>query len=162
MINWPAAQTRRWRCPGLALPPLHILPDGGRRQLICKQPISAPPFRPAMCTFSSQAPPHLTAPNTHIPPHIGSPPDQDVMLHDIISSGAANLPAPLFFLSLPHTGHLSSQTGLPLGPGAQGQDWVTHSGWVKQARGEARDGEGKKKVLLFQSRLNITIIKLQG
>lgn len=39
------------------------------------------------------------------------------------------------FHFLPHSGHLSNQTGLPLGRGAQGQDWVTHSGWVKASRG---------------------------
>ena len=62
------------------------------------------------------------------------------------------------FHFLPHSGHLSKQTGLPLGSGAQGQDWVTHSGWVNAGRGTLQGGE----VLLFQSRLNITIIKLQS
>lgn len=62
------------------------------------------------------------------------------------------------FHFLPHSGHLSNQTGLPLGRGARGQDWVTQTGWVNVGRGTLWDWRG---VLLFQSRLNITIIKLQ-
>lgn len=137
MINWPAAQTQRWRCPCLTLPPLHIL----RYWRKTTADLQTAYQRAAIPTchvyiFQPRPPPQPHPP--HITPRITSPPDQDVMPHDIISSGAANLPGPVLFLSLPHTGHLSSQTGLPLGLGARGQDWVTHSGWVKQARGEAR------------------------
>lgn len=58
-----------------------------------------------------------------------------------------------FHFFLPHCGHLSNQTGLPLGRGAQGQDWVRQNGWGNVCRGNL----GGK--VLFESRLNITIIK---
>lgn len=79
---------------------------------------------------------HYDLPSVHFPASIPNSPlhhPQTTMSWLMISFPLGRQIYP--FLFLPHSGHLSNQTGLPLGRGAQGQDWVTHSGWVNTVRG---------------------------
>lgn len=66
-------------------------------------------------------------------PRLPLPSPQTTMSWLMISFPLGRQIYPFHFL--PHSGHLSNQTGLPLGRAAQGQDWVTHSGWVNVGRG---------------------------
>lgn len=91
-------------------------------------------------------------PATQLP--LPSPTDHDVMAHDIISSGTANLPPS--FVATQWTFIKSDRTTSGKGCTGTGLGHI-HSGWVNTSRGNL----GGTKVLLFQSRLNIIIIKLQ-
>lgn len=155
MINCPIAQTQNQRCLCQPSSPTSwncrplLSGTEGTRWLICKQAISTPSLRPAIRTFSSQATPPT------LPPLCASPLDHDVMAHDIISFGTANLLFPFFatewtFINSDRITSGKGCTGTGLG----------HTQWVGKCR-HGTFGE-EKKVLLFQSRLNITIIKLQS
>lgn len=89
-----------------------------------------------------------------VPP---SPPNHNVMAHDIISFGMANLPL-AFFFSFSELWTFIKSDRVTSGKGCTGTG-LGHTQWV--GPGGSRGFRGRK-VLLFQSRLNITIIKLQS
>lgn len=93
MINWPAPQTQSRRCPVLQTgSPTSC--NGGAYFVGLKEDDGWSANR-------LSAHHHYDLPSVHFPAKhpnspLASPPDHDVMAHDIISSGTANLPLPFF------------------------------------------------------------------
>lgn len=107
---------------------------------------------------------HYDLPSVHFPASAPIPPPpphqpQTTMSWLMISFPLGRQIYPFHFL--PHSGHLSNQTGLPLGKGTQGQDWVTHSGWVNVGRGTFR-GEKSSPLSIYIKYHHNQIAKLVG
>lgn len=109
---------------------------------------------------------HYELPSVHFPARHNdpspTPPAHDVMAHDIISFGMANLPFSIFFpLFLATLWTFINSDRITSGKGCTGTG-LGHTQWVGKWQTEGLlGGGGGGEILLFQSRLNITIIKLQ-